>query len=69
MIAAQRAVWRLARAPRQAVARIGGALLPADPAESREVRRLIHDLTSDQFPVRQKAVQELEKKYPTKPKR
>jgi WD40 repeat protein len=56
---AGRAVWKLAAAPRQAVPLLRRKLRPAAADEAR-VTRLIADLDSDRFPVREQAAQELE---------
>jgi dipeptidyl aminopeptidase/acylaminoacyl peptidase len=55
------ALWTLAAVPRQAVPFLEEHLKPASTADGRRVAMLIADLESDQFAVRQNAVQELEK--------
>jgi hypothetical protein len=54
------ALWALASAPRQAVPFLERHL-KLDPPDARRLAALIADLDSDQFAVRQKASQELEK--------
>jgi RNA polymerase sigma factor (sigma-70 family) len=55
-----RAVQRLAAAPAHAVPFLARRLRPAEPADSKRVARLIADLDSDQFRVREAAGAELE---------
>jgi RNA polymerase sigma factor (sigma-70 family) len=56
--AAYRAIGRLARAP-EAVARLRDRLRPVAAADARRVARLIADLDSEKFPVRERATAEL----------
>jgi WD40 repeat protein len=56
---AHRALWALAAAPRQAVPWMAARLRPAAEASSDRLNRLIADLDSDQFAVREKAAEEL----------
>jgi hypothetical protein len=53
------AVWRLADDPREAVPFLKARLHPVLAAPSRVVRRLLDDLDSDEFKVRQAAEQKL----------
>jgi WD40 repeat protein len=55
-----RALWALAASPKEAVPFLHEHLLPPTAADSR-IGRLIADLNSDSFAVRDKAYQELEK--------
>jgi hypothetical protein len=55
------ALWALTAAPRQALPFLEQHLKPDPPADARRLAALIADLESDQFAVRQKATQELEK--------
>jgi WD40 repeat protein len=55
------AVWILAGAPEQAPAFLKQRLQPVSMVEGDHLQRWIKDLESDQFSVRQKATQELEK--------
>jgi WD40 repeat protein len=56
---AQRAVWSLADAPREAVPFLSGRLEPVAVPEAKQVRHWIADLDSDDFEIRQAAQQEL----------
>lgn len=56
-----RAVWRLMAAPAQAVPLLRERLRPQPKVDKAMVDRLIADLDSNRFPVREKAQQELEK--------
>jgi RNA polymerase sigma factor (sigma-70 family) len=56
---AYRAVLALAAAPKTAVALLGERLKPVAPADARRVAKLIADLDSDSFEVREKAAAEL----------
>jgi WD40 repeat protein len=58
---AYKAVWQFIAAPEQTVPFIAGVLRPVKPAETAVVARLIADLDSPKFQVRQKASQELER--------
>jgi RNA polymerase sigma factor (sigma-70 family) len=58
---AHRAVWTLVAAPGQAVPYVAGRLGPVVPADAGRVARLIRDLDSEQFPVRERASEELGK--------
>jgi hypothetical protein len=58
---AYQALGTLAADPRQTVAFLKGHLKPVTPADVRLVDKLIADLDSDQFVVRQRASQELDK--------
>src|SRR5262249_20624637 len=60
-VQAYRAVRTLAAAPRSSVAFLKQHLRPVAPADAKQVARLLADLDSDQFAVRDKAMQELEK--------
>jgi RNA polymerase sigma factor (sigma-70 family) len=55
------AVWALVAAPEQAVPFLQKHLLPVPRLEAKTVARLIADLDSDDFKVRQKATEELTK--------
>jgi RNA polymerase sigma factor (sigma-70 family) len=54
------ALWQLVAAPRQAVPYLARQLRPVAAADPRRVSRLIGDLDSKQFPVRNRAGKELE---------
>ncbi len=58
---AWRALCDLVQAPKQAVAWLKDHLKPQSVAEREEIRRLIAELDSDQFAVRQQAARDLEK--------
>ncbi|MHB1424934.1 MAG: sigma-70 family RNA polymerase sigma factor [Gemmataceae bacterium] len=61
---AYRAMWRMALAPKQALPFLAERLRPVallDAARQKQVDRLLADLDSDQFAVRQNAEAELEK--------
>ncbi|HJT78769.1 MAG TPA: WD40 repeat domain-containing protein, partial [Gemmataceae bacterium] len=58
---AYRAVWSLAAAPEQIVPLLEERLAPAAPADPRRLGRLVADLDSDEFAVREKAGDELER--------
>jgi len=55
-----RAIWSLVARPAAAVAHIRASLKPAAAVDADRLARLIADLGSDQFLVRQKATQELQ---------
>ncbi len=55
-----RARWLLASAPAETVSILKEHLHPAKPAEPQYLRRLLADLDSEQFAVREKAQKELE---------
>jgi RNA polymerase sigma factor (sigma-70 family) len=57
---AYRAGWALTHRPAEAVALFGEQLRPAVPADPVRLARLIADLDSDEFAVREKAGRELE---------
>ena len=57
---AYRTLTALVAAPRQAVPFLKAHLQPAEKADARRIRRLIADLDSDRFGVRQRATKELE---------
>jgi RNA polymerase sigma factor (sigma-70 family) len=57
---AYRAGWRLTRRPAEAVALFGEQLRPVVAADPVRLSRLIADLDSDEFAVREKAARELE---------
>jgi hypothetical protein len=57
---AHRAVWSLAAAPGQSLPLLQRRLPPAAPPDPKRVERLLGDLDSDQFAVREKAARELE---------
>jgi WD40 repeat protein len=59
--AGQRAVWKLAAAARQSVPFLARRLRPVAPSPAGRIARLIADLGSEQFAVREKATGELEK--------
>jgi RNA polymerase sigma factor (sigma-70 family) len=61
---AYRAVWRLASAPGQAAAFLGERLPPAPAADARRIARLVSDLDSERFAVREAAAADLEKLGP-----
>jgi RNA polymerase sigma factor (sigma-70 family) len=58
--AAYRAIGTLAGAPEQAVPFLAGRLKPVPPADPKEVARLLADLDSDRFAVRERAGKELQ---------
>src|SRR5262249_21620250 len=58
---AYKPVWQFAASAEQAVPFLAGVLRPVKPAEPAAVARLIADLDSPKFQVRQKASQELER--------
>jgi RNA polymerase sigma factor (sigma-70 family) len=58
---AYRAVWSLAAAPRQSVPFLETRLRPVPRLDSQKVARLLADLDSDRFALRQQAAEELEK--------
>jgi RNA polymerase sigma factor (sigma-70 family) len=58
---AYRARWKLAIAPEETLPLIKERLHPAQPADPQQLRRLLDDLASEQFAVREKAQTELEK--------
>jgi hypothetical protein len=60
-IAAHRAIWRLSRAPEQAVPSLANRLRPAAPVDGEKVARWLVELDDDSFMVRQRASRELEK--------
>jgi hypothetical protein len=55
-----RARWTLDSSPREAVAFLKDHLHPAQPADADHVRRLLSDLGSERFAVRDRAQAELE---------
>jgi RNA polymerase sigma factor (sigma-70 family) len=57
---AYRAVWTLATTPDAAVALVGAHLKPAAAPDAERVHRLIADLNSDRFAVREAASRELQ---------
>jgi WD40 repeat protein len=57
---AYKAVWRFAAVPEQAVPFLAAALRPVQPSDPAVVARLIADLESPKFQVRQEASRELE---------
>ncbi|HYV34771.1 MAG TPA: sigma-70 family RNA polymerase sigma factor [Gemmataceae bacterium] len=59
-ITAYRAIWKLAAAPKQAVDFLKNRML-LPPAPADQLAKLITDLDSDRYAVRQEAVQALEK--------
>jgi RNA polymerase sigma factor (sigma-70 family) len=59
--AAYQAAWDLAAAPRQAVPFLRQHLAPAAAVDAREFARLVADLGSDTFEVRERATARLEK--------
>jgi RNA polymerase sigma factor (sigma-70 family) len=58
---AYRAMGTLRRSPRQAVHLLEQHLKPVPPADTGQVARALHDLDSDEFTVRDRAVKELER--------
>jgi WD40 repeat protein len=58
---AYQAMQKLATAPGQAVAFLGERVRPVEPADAKKLERLLADLTSDRFRVREQASQELER--------
>jgi WD40 repeat protein len=65
---AYRAIWRMALSPKQALPFLAKRLRPVAPldvAQRKQVDQLLTDLDSDQFSVRQRAENELEKLGPT----
>src|SRR5262249_989583 len=58
--AAYRAVWEFGAAPEQAVPLLKGRLRPVPRVSAEQIARWIADLDSDHFPVRQRAMRELE---------
>ena len=56
-----RARWTLATAPEEAVPFLQARLHPVRSADPRRLQQLLTDLESDQFPVREKAQEELTK--------
>ncbi len=58
---AYKAIWALVGAPKQAVPFVGTHLKPVPPIDPKQIERLLADLESDQFAVRQQAGLELEK--------
>lgn len=58
---AYKAVWRFAAVQEQTLPCLADSLRPIKPLEANAVARMIADLESDQFPVRQKASRELER--------
>ncbi len=58
---AYRALCTLAAAPTSSVAFLKRHLQPITPVDAKQVARLLADLDSDQFAVREKAMQQLEK--------
>jgi WD40 repeat protein len=58
---AYRAVAALAASGDEAVRFLQGRVRPASDEEARTVRRLLADLDSDEFPVRERATREMEK--------
>jgi WD40 repeat protein len=59
--AAQRAAWRLAASPRQAVRLVERELAPVKGVSSERLARLVDELDHDRFRVRQRASEELER--------
>lgn len=59
--AAYRAIWSLVDAPAQTVAWMREQMPPVAPVEQRELMRRIAELDSDEFTVRSKASEELER--------
>jgi RNA polymerase sigma factor (sigma-70 family) len=55
------AIRKLSQVPELAVAYLGKHLAPASPADEKQLARLIADLDSEQFEVRDRATAELEK--------
>jgi WD40 repeat protein len=58
---AHQAVWRMVAAQEQALSCLGGRLRPAPSASPKRIAGLIADLDNDDFAVRTRAGQELEK--------
>jgi hypothetical protein len=58
---AYKAVWRFVAAPEQTLPFLAASLPPAKPSKPVDVARLIDDLDSDQFQVRERASRELKK--------
>ncbi|HEY7200316.1 MAG TPA: WD40 repeat domain-containing protein [Candidatus Dormibacteraeota bacterium] len=58
---AYHAVWALGLSPAQAVPLLRDRLKPLPPVDPNRLTRLVADLDSDRFAVREKAMQELEK--------
>jgi hypothetical protein len=56
---AYKAIWRFAAAPEQTLPFLATSLQPVNPSNPVDVARLIDDLDSDQFSVREKASREL----------
>ena len=54
------AIWSLTTAPEQSVPLLQQRLQPAAKVDSQKIDRLIADLNSDRFPVRQQAMKELD---------
>jgi RNA polymerase sigma factor (sigma-70 family) len=57
----QRALWSLAAVPDQSIPLLRGRLRPAPASQRQRIERLIADLDSDDFAVRQRASRELER--------
>jgi RNA polymerase sigma factor (sigma-70 family) len=57
---ANRALWAFALAPKQSLPFLSKQLKPAQPAAAEEVAKLVGDLGSERYAVRQKAAQALE---------
>jgi hypothetical protein len=57
---AHRAVWALAAASERAVPLIAAHLRPVQPVDPERIARLLGDLDSDEFTLREKATRELE---------
>jgi len=55
-----RAIWTLARVPKQSVPLLSERLRPFSPADAQQVAKLVADVDSQIFAVRQKAAQALE---------
>jgi WD40 repeat protein len=60
-VKAYRAIRTLAAAPKSSVAFLKQHLRPVAPADAKQVARLLAELDSEQFAVRDKAMQQLEK--------
>ncbi len=58
---ADRAIWALAAAPAQSVPFLARRLQPAESADGKRVARLIAELDDEQFAVRKRAADELER--------
>ncbi len=58
---AQEAIWKLARDPGKSLPLLRDRLHPMKPVNREHLERLIKDLDSDQFAVREKATAELQK--------